>query len=205
MTRIIGGQCRGMSLRVPTRGTRPTSDRVREALFSTVEAWMHREGLVWSDMHVLDLCAGSGAVGLEAASRGAASVTLYEDDRAAFEVLRANVDAVKASCGAMSDISAVRGDARRLRAVRSVNLVYLDPPYSTPDIDVFLAALAVPSVLDKDALVVVERSAKSDSPWTLGWEGANDRGYGDTRLWYGHHVASNDRGEGPLWAGRSDA
>lgn len=160
---------------------------------------------MWSDMHVLDLCAGSGAVGLEAASRGAASVTFYEDDRTAFEVLRANVDAVTASIGAMSEVSVVRADARRLRAVRSVNLVYLDPPYSTLDVDVFLEALAVPSVLDEGALVVVERSAKSDSPWPPGWEGANDRGYGDTRLWYGHHVVSDDRGDGPLVVGRADA
>lgn len=205
MTRIIGGECRGMSLRVPTRGTRPTSDRVREALFSTVEAWMHRRGLTWSDMHVLDMCAGSGAVGLEAASRGAASVTLYEDDRSAFDVLRANVDAVKAARGGPAEISAVRGDARRLRVGGSANLVYLDPPYASPNVEAFLEALAVPSVLEADALVIVERSAKSDSPWTPGWVAINDRGYGDTRLWYGHHVIRDVRGDGPLDAGRSDA
>lgn len=205
MTRIIGGDCRGMTLRVPTRGTRPTSDRVREALFSTVEAWMHRIGRVWNDMHVVDMCAGSGAVGLEAASRGAASVVLCEDDRTAFDVLRANVDAVRAACSSPSDISAVRADARRIRVAQPVNLVYLDPPYSTPDVDAFLAALAAPSVLSDGALVVVERSVKSESPWTPGWEAVNDRTYGDTRLWYGHHGVSDGGADGPREAGRSDA
>lgn len=205
MTRIIGGECRGMALRVPTRGTRPTSDRVREALFSTVEAWMHRAGLVWADSHVLDMCAGSGAVGLEAASRGAASVTLVESDTSAFEVLRGNTDSVRASCGDSSDITTVRADARRVRLAQPVNIVYLDPPYSIADVGEFLAALAAPLVLAANALVIVERSAKSDSPWPSGWIGVSDRKYGDTRLWYGHLDASRGGVRDPRMAGRSDA
>lgn len=205
MTRIIGGQSGGVRLRVPARGTRPTSDRVREALFSTVEAWMRREDLSWSDMCVVDMCAGSGAVGLEAASRGAASVVLLESDPLAFDVLRTNVDAVHASQGSSAVISPIRGDARRARPDRPANLVYIDPPYTVPEVEDFLTALQVPGVLANHALVVVERSAKSESPWTADWEGVNDRRYGDTRLWYGHHIADGDGTGSPRVAGRSDA
>lgn len=204
MTRIIGGRCGGLRLSVPGSGTRPTSDRVREALFSSVESWMSRRALTWPDMRVLDLCAGSGAVGLEAASRGASSVTLVESDPRAMSVLRLNVDRLLASGECTAEISAVRADARGPAPESLYTLVYVDPPYAIEDVGPFVASLESPRVLAPDALVVVERSSTSPSPWSTSWEGAHDRVYGDTRLWYGHHIGDSDVDD-PHAAGRSDA
>src|SRR5215217_4329138 len=131
MTRIIGGRAGGRRIATP-RGasTRPTSDRVREALFSAIEAWCGS----LSGLRFLDLYAGSGAVGLEAWSRGAGVVSLVEHDRRTATLIESNAKSLgfhKADVRA----TAVRTTLGRHPAA-PYDVAYLDPPYPTPDTDV---------------------------------------------------------------------
>jgi len=164
-------------------GTRPTSDRVREALFSRLE---HLD--VLQGCHVLDLYAGSGALGLEAASRGATSVLLVESGRSAAAVARRNV----AELG-LPGVT-VRADTVERALLGGpppgsspCDLVLADPPYDVTDdalADV-LRLLVAHDWLGPDALVVVERSARSPEPrWPAGLQGAGERRYGETRMWF---------------------
>lgn len=179
MTRVIAGTAGGRELRTPAgRGTRPTSDRVREALFSALEA---RDAL--SGARVLDLYAGSGALGLEAASRGAAEVTLVESDRSAASVIRDNAArlGLRASVLPVTVASALGGTARPL------DLVFLDPPYDLSEeaLAADLAALVSHGWLEEHALVVVERSKRSAEPsWPEGLEPERLKKYGETVIWY---------------------
>lgn len=167
MTRIVAGVARGRRLAVPPSGTRPTSDRAREGLFSSLG---DVEGL-----RFLDLYAGSGAVGLEALSRGASYVLLVEKDPRAVAVLRRNVSAV-----------GLPGAEVRAAPVGSVDetgfdVVFADPPYDVvPDL-AWVVARAAPG-----GVVVVERSSR-DAPlaWPPGVERLRERRYGDGTLWYG--------------------
>lgn len=188
MTRIIGGTARGRRLLVPPTGTRPTSDRVREALFSSLESQLG--GL--SGVRVLDLYSGSGAIGLEAASRGAAAVTLVENDRSVLTVLRTNVENI-----GLSGIVVVGQDVGRWadQPCPSPSLAYeaalLDPPYdlAAHDVQLVLASLAVHGWLVDEAVVVVERPRRDPGwAWPDGYAAIRDRTYGDTvlrsALWY---------------------
>ena len=184
MTRIIGGAAGGRRIATPRgESTRPTSDRVREALFSAIEAWCG----TLHDLRFLDLYAGSGAVGLEARSRGAAAVTLVEQDRRTSTLIRSNA----ASLGfAAVDVRAatVAGTLARPPA-EPYDVAFLDPPYSLADAAVAadLAALAGHGWLVPDALVVVERSSRSPEPaWPDGLVDHRSKRYGETVLWYGH-------------------
>ena len=178
MTRIVAGRAGGRLLTVPPRGTRPTSDRVREALFSRLE---HLDAI--EDGVVLDLYAGSGALGLEAASRGARSVTLVDASARAAEVCRRNVRAV-----GLPGVVVVAEKARTYldrRAPDPVHLALVDPPYDVtePDLAHVLAAL-VPH-LHEAAVVVVERSSRSPEPtWPPGLAPTDRRRYGETVLWF---------------------
>jgi 16S rRNA (guanine966-N2)-methyltransferase len=175
VTRIVAGSAGGRQLAVPKRGTRPTSDRVREALFSAVEAALDLDGA-----RVLDLYAGTGALGLEALSRGAAAAVLVESDAGALAVLRKNIAAV-----------ALPGAVARPGTVATVlatppptpfDLVLADPPYAmdpTPD----LTALVANDWLAPGALVIVERARRSGPPsWPPGLTQGRTRRYGDTEL-----------------------
>ncbi|WP_460936350.1 16S rRNA (guanine(966)-N(2))-methyltransferase RsmD [Phycicoccus ginsengisoli] len=181
MTRIISGRAGGQRLATPQgQGTRPTSDRVREALFSRLE---HLD--VLRGARVLDLYAGSGALGLEAASRGAASVLLVESDRAAAAVARRNVAALGIPGTSVRHATV----ARTLAAPppTAFTLVFSDPPYDLPEEALAgdLALLADPGWLAPDALVVVERSSRSAEPrWPGGWEPEGERRYGETTVWF---------------------
>lgn len=183
MTRIIAGTLGGRTLRTPPgSGTRPTSDRVREALFSALDA----RGAV-AGARVLDLYAGSGALGLEAASRGAQSVLLVESDRRAAEVIAGNVRDL--GLGQRVRVSRSSVDAALSRApgeFEQVDLVFIDPPYDV-DEDALGAALArlASGWLGPEALVVVERSKRSPEPtWPDGLErDGKPRTYGETTLW----------------------
>lgn len=185
--RIIAGSAGGRRLMAPPEGTRPTTDRVREALFSSLDTHVRGRRGGWGDIHFLDVFAGSGAVGLEAMSRGAAAVTLVERDRRCLEVLRRNVAAVDPRA------HVVAADAFAWRAAGpAYDLVYIDPPYAASDEDVraLISSLARDGALADDALVVVERSSRSPSPWPdEGWEPVRTREYGDTALWYGRASA----------------
>lgn len=181
--RIIAGHAGGRRLAAPPEGTRPTTDRVREALFSSLDAHVRENYGGWSDIRFLDLFAGSGGVGLEAMSRGAAGATLVERDRRCLEVLRRNVATVDRRA------RVVAADATHWRPEDCpYHLVYVDPPYALGDDDVrgLLASLAAHGALAESALVIVERSARSPEPWPRsGWEELRKRDYGDTALWYG--------------------
>ncbi len=186
MTRIIAGAARGRRLRTPPgTATRPTSDRVREALFSALESAL---GTI-SGLRVLDLFAGSGAVGLEARSRGAASVVLVEADRATAALIRTNA----------GDLGFDDVDVRAMKAQRWVeevsdgvpvqfDVAYVDPPYAMSSVDVadLLTGLLGAGRLAADAVVVVERSRRGDAwEWPIGFEGVRDKRYGETMLYYG--------------------
>jgi 16S rRNA (guanine966-N2)-methyltransferase len=188
MTRIIAGAARGRRLAVPDgRNTRPTSDRAREGLFSALDAALG--GL--AGLRVLDLYAGSGAVGLEALSRGAAAALLVESDRAAARVVRANLDALGLPGGR---ISADR--VERLAATQcpdtAYDVAYLDPPYAVPaeDLAAVLVALAAHGWLADGALVAVERASRA-APWAWpdGFDALRSRGYGEGTVWYGRRRA----------------
>lgn len=188
MTRIIAGTAGGRRLAVPASGTRPTSDRVREALFSSLEHAGVLRGAV-----VLDLYAGSGALGLEAASRGAAAVVLVESARDAVTACRRNA----AELGLPGVEVAAEKVAAFLRRppTRRVTLALLDPPYEIAETDLTTALAALQAHLGPGAVVVVERSVRNPEPtWPGGLEPTNERRYGDTVLWSA--VAPGEPGPG---------
>ncbi|MGN6131503.1 MAG: 16S rRNA (guanine(966)-N(2))-methyltransferase RsmD [Nocardioidaceae bacterium] len=188
MTRIIGGAAGGRRLKAPTGvATRPTSDRVREALFSAFDSSLGS----LSGLRFLDLYAGSGAVGLEARSRGAGAVTLVEHDRRTAGVIRDNVR-VLGLPGVEVRVGAV---ARTLAQppVAPYDVVFLDPPYAldTRKVEEDLEALRDQGWLAAEALVVVERSARTaDLAWPAGFAAVRERRYGETTLWYGHATST---------------
>jgi 16S rRNA (guanine966-N2)-methyltransferase len=182
MTRIIAGSARGRRLRTPVGDhTRPTTDRVREALFSALEASLGSlQGL-----RFLDLYAGSGAVGLEAMSRGAGVATLVESDRRTAKLVRANADALDFRRAEVVDLAVARAVAQPPRAPYDV--VFLDPPYATASADVeeVLRQLVEQGWLAHGAVVVVERSARDPEPtWPRGIVADRSKSYGDTALWW---------------------
>lgn len=182
MPRIIAGTARGRRIGVPSGGgTRPSSDRTREGLFSTIVAL--RGPLV--GVRFLDLFAGSGAVGLEALSRGAGHVLLVERDRLAAATINANAAAVGLP-GAEVRMVAVE------RLVTSgpdqpYDVVFADPPYdlAASRLDDILLGLHDHGWLTPDALVVVERATRGGPvAWPRGYEPDRSRSYGDGTLWY---------------------
>jgi 16S rRNA (guanine966-N2)-methyltransferase len=181
VTRIIAGTARGRQLRAPEgRDTRPTSDRVREALFSRLE----HQG--WLDgTRVLDLYAGSGALGLEAVSRGAAGAVLVEHDAPTARLVRRNVEA--------TGLPGVQVVADRVERALTrppgepFDLVFLDPPYALADdlLNRALGLLVDGGWLADPAAVVVERGRRSNEPdWPPGLVSAGDRSYGTTHLYF---------------------
>jgi 16S rRNA (guanine966-N2)-methyltransferase len=183
MTRIISGGAGGRRLQTPPGSTtRPTSDRVREALFSRLE---HR-GLL-DGTNVLDLYAGSGALGLEAASRGAALVVLVESHKAAAKVIRANIGAVGHPDVRLLHDSVERALAAGPPADTRMDLVLLDPPYDVSEeaLSAVLRALVEQRWLAPEAFVVVERSSRSPQPtWPEGLELSGEKRYGETAVWF---------------------
>lgn len=174
MTRIIAGTHGGRRLAVPAgTGTRPTSDRAREGLFSSLQSLTDLEGAM-----VLDLYAGSGALGLEAVSRGAATATLVEDDPLALAAIRANVQVL----GIVATV--IDSDVDRFLAgpPSPYDVALLDPPYEL-DIDPVLSAVL--PWLAEDAVVVVERSTRGSAPVApAGLREVRSRRYGEATLWY---------------------
>ena len=179
--RIVAGAAKGRRLHVPARGTRPTSDRAREGLFNSLGSLVDLAGA-----RVLDLFAGSGAVGLEALSRGAAQATFVESDRAACEVLRRNVEAV----GLPGAVVLRRPVAPVLaeRPDEPYRFVFADPPYALaePAVHAVLSSLLDGNWLADGALLVLERSARAPEPqWPEGVAVVMNRRYGEGMLWYG--------------------
>jgi 16S rRNA (guanine966-N2)-methyltransferase len=185
MTRIVAGEAGGRRLSVPAgRSTRPTPGRAREGLFATVTAL---RGTL-SGARVLDLYAGSGAVGLEALSRGAADVLLVESDARAARAIRGNIEALGLPGARLLADRVERVLARGPGAYPLRDLVFADPPYAAPGEQVqgMLAELHGRGWLAPGALVVVERSTRSGPvTWPAGYAPDRSRGYGEATLWYG--------------------
>ena len=189
MTRIIAGAARGRRLAVPPgRGTRPTADRAREGLFSTIESLV---GTLHS-VRVLDLYAGSGAVGLEALSRGAAAALLVESDDAAVRAIRANIDTL-ALPGAEVRMARAERVVAAAPGAEPFHVAFLDPPYELDDdaVRAVLVDALAHGWLAPDALVAVERTTRG-GPWTwpAGYAPLRSRRYGEATLWYGHAGSS---------------
>jgi 16S rRNA (guanine966-N2)-methyltransferase len=190
VTRVIAGAAGGRRLAVPPgRGTRPTADRTREGLFSTLLAL--RGDLVGA--RFLDLYAGSGAVGLEALSRGAAHVLLVEAAPPAAVVARTNAAAL-----GLPGAQVVTGRVERVLAAPPpasgppYDVAFLDPPYDIPtaELTAALRALTLGRWLATDALVVVERASRDGPPeWPEGLSPLRGRRYGEGSLWYGRAAA----------------
>ena len=160
MTRIVAGSAKGRTLAVPKSGTRPTSERVREALFSRLDHMNVLDGAT-----VLDLYAGTGALGLEALSRGGAHATLVEKASAAARVASANVR----STGLPARV--VTADARTYLGARNgealagdIDLVFIDPPYDSADEDMPTVLASLSPWIGPDARVVVERATRAPAP-----------------------------------------
>jgi 16S rRNA (guanine966-N2)-methyltransferase len=193
MTRVIAGMAGGRRLAVPPgQGTRPTSDRAREGLFSS---WESLRGGTLAGARVLDLYGGSGAVGLEALSRGAAHVLLVEADPRAARTIRANVHAI-----GLPGAEVRAGKAEKTIAMTTpttpYDVVFLDPPYAVTDAELreILLTLLARGWLADDALITVERSTKGgEFHWPQGIDGLRARRYGEGTLWYGRAAATCSR------------
>lgn len=194
MSRIIAGICGGTPLAsVPGSGTRPTTDRVKEALFSRLEAL----GML-SRARVLDLYAGSGALGVEAVSRGASTAELVESDAKAVGVCQRNARTVNDAVGRRA-VTVHRGKAGAFLDAtidgRHWDLVFMDPPYPLGEDQLGRVLEALAPHLAEDALVVVERSARSPQPsWPDGLVHYADRKYGETHLWFAEPAAPGPDG-----------
>ena len=181
MTRIIGGVLGSLRLKGPARATRPTSDRVKESIFSILES----RGAI-QDARVLDLFAGTGALGLEAASRGAISVTLVERDPAAAKVCDENLKQVMeglSKSGLRSNSQLVRSDAKfYLKKKELVDLVFIDPPYEMTHNEIH--TLLENLTLSYFGIVVLERPAKEEAPPIEGFFLEQEKSYGDTKVFF---------------------
>ena len=184
MTRIVAGTLGGRRLTAPAgSGTRPTSDRVREALFSSLASMVELEGARFADLY-----AGSGAVGLEALSRGAAHVLLVESDPRAARIIRDNVAALAVGSVAKLVTGRVSTVLADLPEGGPYDVVFADPPYAVPDEEIaaLLSALAGGGWLAADAVVVVERATRGGPPPQVeGVTPDRSRRYGESTLWYG--------------------
>lgn len=182
MTRIVAGAAKGRRLTVPETGTRPTSDRAREAVFSALASRLRS----FVGVSVVDLYAGSGALGLEAASRGAGPVEFVESDQRVVPVLRQNLQAVGLADVLVSAVPVERwihqgGD-------RCFDLALMDPPYALPNDEVVgvVRDLATSGRLCPGAWVVVERPHRAGTfDWPDLFEVDQDRRYGEAHMWFG--------------------
>ena len=181
MTRLISGAAGGRRLKVPRTGVRPTGDRAREALFNSLKALLDLRGAA-----VLDLYAGSGALGLEALSRGASTVLFVENSLGVVPVLKENLAAVGLPGGRIvtGSVPTVVDGAPPAQ----FDLVLADPPYATPPEEVqrVLRSLTERGWLAAGAVLVVERSSRDELfEWPTPLVGLRDRRYGEALLRYG--------------------
>jgi len=190
VTRVIAGAAGGRRLEVPRGATRPTSDRVREALFSRLEHERDLTGAV-----VLDLFAGSGALGLEAASRGAGRTALVDSAAAAAASCRRNAAALGlpgVTVHATTAASFLAAGPSGPSALGAADVVLVDPPYDLAEdaLAALLEALVERGWLAPQAHVVVERSSRTPEPtWPPGLERYEERRYGETVLWWAEPAA----------------
>ncbi len=179
--RIVGGVHRGRRLLVPPgEAVRPTSDRAREALFNILShGKLAAEGVPFADRPVLDAFAGTGAVGLEALSRGASAAAFIEGNREAIGALRRNI----ATLDEGDRAQVIAGDATRpVRAAFACAVAFLDPPYRSGLAGPAITALAAAGWLAADALIVAEVAAREEFPPPIGFTLVDERVYGAARL-----------------------
>jgi len=182
VARIIAGDAGSLTLKVPQGPTRPTSDRVREAMFSSLSHRIDFDGVA-----VLDLYAGSGALGFEALSRGASRLIAVDSDRGAMVALKANQRTISSALTRDLDISlrqqSVTAFIDQNSALGEIDLVFIDPPYALPNTELESLLVSLSASLGPDALVVVERSAKDPTPlWSDGMKCVTEKTYGDTAV-----------------------
>ena len=190
--RIIAGVAKGRTLGSVAGATRPTSDRAREGLFSSLTS----EFGSFLGLHVLDLFAGSGAIGLEALSRGASIVHVIERDPDAQKTIEKNFELVKKN-QPVGEFHLYAMPAQRFvtdSAKESYHIVYIDPPFDFTDIEVaeILRRLHTGGFLKDDALIAVERTAKgSKFSWPEGFSPARERNYGAVSIFFGYFMPTN--------------
>ena len=178
MTRIVAGTAGGRRLKVPPKGTRPTSERVREALFSSLESMLDLDGA-----KVLDLYAGSGALGFEALSRGAEHATFVESDKRAADVLKGNA---KELGFANTTIANRTAEAYVTAEGEKFDVVFADPPYAVTDDELAKVLHGLRHRLAPDAVLIVERASRSSEPaWPEEVEPLRAKRYGDTAVYWG--------------------
>ena len=184
--RIIAGRAKGRNIDAVASATRPTSDRAREALFSTLAS----EFGDFEGLHVLDLYAGTGAIALEALSRGASVVHAVEKDEPAAQAIEKNYENIKsAQCPGMFHLYTM-GVNRFLqdKAQLRYHFVYVDPPYDLDDLDVVetLIQLVSGCFLHPQALIAVERNSRvREISWPDGLEQVREKNYGQATIFYG--------------------
>jgi 16S rRNA (guanine966-N2)-methyltransferase len=182
MTRIIAGEFGGRKLAVPKVGTRPTTDRVREAIFSRLD---HADAL--RGAQVLDLYAGSGALGLEALSRGAAEATFVESATPAVRVVEGNIK--EFGLGTRAAVVRERVLPFLERTSKTFTLAFLDPPYDIAGGDLVAALAALAPRLDPGVPVVLEVSTRKRLPeWPRGLQVVQSKSYGETTVHFAERV-----------------
>ena len=184
--RIIAGVAKGRPISAVASATRPTSDRAREALFSTLAS----EFGEFDGLKVLDLYAGTGAIALEALSRGAAMVHAVEKDEAAAKAISSNYESIKSAQFAGSFHLYSMGAHRFLsdKAQYQYHFIYIDPPYDVDDIDIVetLVQLRENGFVHPDALIAIERNSRTrEISWPYGYEEIRVKDYGQARIFYG--------------------
>ncbi|OZG65965.1 16S rRNA (guanine(966)-N(2))-methyltransferase RsmD [Bifidobacterium eulemuris] len=185
--RVISGRFKGAALATPKPGTRPTTDRTKEAIFSRLDAWG-----VLDDARVLDLFAGTGALGIEALSRGARELVAVEAAAPAAALIAKTLGELKRNRSWDAGMAAkvVKAKAERYAAVPTAapfDVIMIDPPYAfaTEDCDRLLADLATNGFAADGALIMLERSTRSEEPTAPeGWEVTERRDYGETAVFY---------------------
>ena len=190
--RIIAGRAKGRSIDAVASATRPTSDRAREALFSTLAS----EFGDFEGLHVLDLYAGTGAIALEALSRGAAVVHAVEKDEPASRAIESNYEKLKlAQCPGIFHLYSM--SVQRFlqdKAQMQYHFIYIDPPYDVQDVDVLenLIQLVSGGFLHPQALVAVERNSRvKEISWPDGLEQLREKNYGQATIFYGYPTLSD--------------
>ena len=197
MTRIVAGSAKGRTLAVPKSGTRPTSERVREALFSRLDHMNVLEAAT-----VLDLYAGTGALGLEALSRGASSATLVEKASGAARVATANVRSTGLSARVVTaDSRAYLGGRSAEPLSGEVDLVFIDPPYDIAEEEMTAVLEGLAPWIGPDALVVVERSTRAPVPtWPAFLVLEDTRAWGETVAYFAGPPLPEEDAEAPAQA-----
>lgn len=187
MTRIIAGEYRGRRLQVPAgKDVRPTTDRMRERLFSMLS---HARYPAMHGATVADIFAGTGGLGLEALSRGAAHVTFIENARASIDCIQANIKTLNAN----SRTTLIRENATRLSSAKSAcNIIFMDPPYRKNLVEPTLTRLSGAGWIADDNVIVCETAADEAVPAVSGFEIIDERTQGQQRILFMHYMASEN-------------